>query len=421
VGLSVADRYSARDGRPLKLWDVATGRAKGPGLEGKHSVDGLIAFSSNGRWLASVTGTTIVLWDAESGRVVDTVERDGTIVALSFLSDSNILMSVNESRVDRENASLNLWDAEPVRESVALQGHSASISGLEFSADGKTMVSASRDRAVKTWDAVSGRERNSTTLPGGSYPVNAMAYSRDGTTLSLGGGSPYKNPGELSVWRFEQAVQPEILEGHTEPVFAVAFSPDGQMLASGGGIQANEVVNAKSELKLWEARTGTLLRSLEGHFAYVYSVAFRPDGKTLASSGYDGTIRLWETATGRLERTLKEHEESVGSVAFSPDGTLLASASDDRTVKLWDPQAESSRMTLSGHGRGVCCVAFSPDGETLASSDGSEIRLWDPRTGQERSTLGGIVSPVRLITFSPDGRTLASGHADGTIRLWQAR
>lgn len=414
----VTSKYQARDER-LKVWDIKTGALKQPEFDRKYYVANFVAFSSDGRLLASASGRTIVVWDAESGRELQTIEQDGQIIALSFSLDSNTLISANKSRVYGENVTINLWDAESTREWVSLKGHGAPITGLSFSSDGRTLASASGDRVIKLWDVVSGKERTTMSLPGGSHPLKAMSYSRDGTLLALGGGSLYTNPGELKVWKLEKGLQPEGLAGHTEPVFAVAFSPDGQLLASGGGIQANELVNSKSELKLWETKTGQLRHSLEGHFAYVYSVAFKPDGKTLASSGYDGTIRLWDTQSGQLKMTLKEHKGSVGSVAFSPNGKTLASSSNDRTVKLWDPETGEGRKTLKGHSKGVCCVAFSSDGKTLASSDGLDIRLWDPQTGQERATLDGIVSPVRQITFSPDSKTLASGHADGTIRLWK--
>jgi flagellar hook assembly protein FlgD len=129
------------------------------------------------------------------------------------------------------------------------------------------------------------------------------------------------------------------------------------------------------------------------------------------------TIKLWEVATGQEVRTFKANTETVWSVAFSPDGKLLASGSDDKTVKLWEVATGQEVRTLKGHTRAVTSVVFSPDGKLLASGSYREIKLWDVATGQEVRTLRPT-NWVFSVAFSPDGRLLASGSKDETIKLW---
>jgi len=200
--------------------------------------------------------------------------------------------------------------------------------------------------------------------------------------------------------------------GHISPVTSVAFSPDGKTIASGS--EDNTII-------LWDAATGEVRRQLKGHTNMVTSVAFSPDGKTIASGSYDDTIILWDAATGEMKRQLKGHSSGVTSIAFSPDGKTIASGNGDGTIILWDAATGEIRRQLKGHTWDVSSVAFSPDGETIASGscDGTII-LWDAATGEMKRQLKGHTNWVQRVAFSPDGSTIASGSDDETIILWDA-
>ncbi|MEG4589387.1 AAA-like domain-containing protein [Microcoleus sp. MOSTC5] len=200
------------------------------------------------------------------------------------------------------------------------------------------------------------------------------------------------------------------LEGYSNSVFSVAFSPDGKTLASASG---------DNTIKLWNLQTGKPIATLTGHSLLVRSVAFSPDGKTLASASADNTIKLWNLQTGKPIATLTGHRNEVTSIAFSPDGKTLASASADNTIKLWNLQTQKNIKTLRGHSSAVNNVAFSPDGLTLAAASADKtIKLWNLQTQKELATFNGDSSFVNSVAWSPDGKTLAAANADNTIKLW---
>src|SRR6266849_9894834 len=112
----------------------------------------------------------------------------------------------------------------------------------------------------------------------------------------------------------------------------------------------------------------------------VPTIAFSPDGRTLASGSYDGSIKLWEVASGTLLWT-GWHADSIYNVAFAPDGSLLASGGNDATVRLWDRQSGTHLQTLS-HPDPVYAITWSPDGRLLASGGlAGQIRVWGIRIG----------------------------------------
>jgi hypothetical protein len=220
-------------------------------------------------------------------------------------------------------------------------------------------------------------------------------------------------PDELTDFEIEE-VKDLIPDDRPEPAKIDSFSPGDQFTHSRG---TDHAFNYRPV-----GDGHPVVRTLKGHTHWVGSVAFSPNGKFLASGGWDETVKLWSVSDGSLVRTLKEHTYSVSSVAFSPDGELLASGSSDKTIKLWGVSDGRLVHTLEGHTDWVWSVAFSPDGEFLASgSSDKTIKLWRVSDGSLVRTLEGHTDSVRSVAFSPDGELLASGSDDNTIRLWPVR
>jgi WD40 repeat protein len=229
------------------------------------------------------------------------------------------------------------------------------------------------------------------------------------------------------------AARPEIavLSAHTGQVVSVAFSPDGKTLAT---------ATFDHTVQLWDVATGRQIgEPITSNNGNTGSMTFSRDGKTLATgSDADGTVRLWDVATGhRIGHTLPGRAGPGPSLAFSLNGKTLASGSSDGTV-LWDvATGHQIGSLLPSHSGFVVSVAFSPDGKTLATalnppeqpiqegktpatgSENGAIRLWDVATGgQIGGPLTGHTGSVSSVAFSPASKILASGYGDGAIRLW---
>ena len=235
----------------------------------------------------------------------------------------------------------------------------------------------------------------------------------------------------MQLWDAETGQHKTTLAGQGEYLRSVAFSPDGNTLASGS---LDNTVWLR-DTTTWKPRT--ILRK---YTERVTSIAFSSDGGTLATGGGwpNNRVRLWDTGTGRSKAVLGGHSEGVSSIAFSPASNTLATAGYDNTsgdsrynrIRLWDTDTGQLKTTLLGHTTSILSIAFSPDGKTLAtaggwsgnssSSSGQDIaiRLWYPDTGRLKATLIGATHSVRAIAFSLDGTILAAGIRDRNIQLW---
>ncbi|KAH7338688.1 WD40-repeat-containing domain protein [Rhizoctonia solani] len=210
---------------------------------------------------------------------------------------------------------------------------------------------------------------------------------------------------------------PLVHKGHTGNVLSVAFAPDGKSVAS---------CSWDKTIRIWDAYNSCLIgEPLTGHTGFVNSVSYSPLADIIVSGSGDETIRLWDTNTHQqIGEPLKGHTHYVNSVVFSPDGSLIASGSTDQTVLVWDvKQRRPTSKPFKGHVDRVRSVVFFPDGTRIASgsSDG-KIRIWDVEHGQ--SVVGPLLghsTAVESVAVSPDGSQVISGSYDRTLRLWDTR
>ena len=407
-----------------RLWDVQTG-------ELLHTLTGELLQILTGHtqgiasWALSPDGTmiasegfdnTIRLWDLQREELLLTLAGH-LLLGVAFRPDGNVIVSIGYEAI-------RLWDVQTGELLHTLTGDMRSIESIALSPDGATLASLYWDDTIHLWDVQTGTQIRTLTGHWHWRDVHSVAFSPDGTTLASGDGD------KIRLWDVHTSTQIRTLTGHTTTLtghttediesISIAFSPDGTTLASGSD---------EGPVHLWDVQTGTQIHRLTGHTDSVESVAFSPDGTTLASGDGGGRIRLWDVQTGTQIHRLTGHTEGINSVAFSPDGNIIASGSEDQTIRLRDVQTGAylrlitvppRSLSLRRLGR-INSVAFSPDGNIIASGgqgitktdwSGGPIGLWDVETGELLQILTGdthCAARVESVAFSPDGTILASG------------
>lgn len=331
---------------------------------------------------------------------------------MEFKQDSKGIVSVDYSKDGRYILSghvdhtIRLWDIQSGSNTKMLKGHTGNFSMTDgvggpkvaFSPDNKYFVSGGEDRKVKIWDLSTGNEIK--TLSGLTRQVASIKVSPDGKYIIASGG-------KAKIWEIPTGAELREFDSKYQP-FSLAFSGDSKkvLLGMGGG-----------DINLWDIETGRVIYKITGQsamFAWPSALDFSPDGRYFLSGSFKKVIKIWDTTTGSVLRVLKGHGGTYGtsSAVFSPDGKIILSGGlSDAKIKLWDVSTGAELKTLEGHlftGLfGVNAVAFSPDGKRFVSGGDASVRLWDTATGKEIALMVGF-NDGEWIVITSDGYYNAS-------------
>lgn len=291
----------------------------------------------------------------------------------------------------------------------------------------KAKQPSNEERAVlRNWIAAGAKDDSTSvkiTLPAikprlaPAAPVAAVAYHPNGKILAAAGNQ------EVRLIEVTKGELVGSLTGQTGLVTALAFSRDGKYLAAASGS-----TGSVGEVRFYNVPASGLpdskpLLLLAGHRDLILDLAWSPDSKTLASSGYDRLIKLWEVPSGKELHSLKDHSDSVYALGFSTNGQLLASAAADRAVKVWDVSSGTRLYTLGEATDWLYALAWSPQGNQLAAAGvDKSIRAWEANAdgGKLIHSVFAHDGSITRLVYAPDGKTLYSVSEDKTFKAWDA-
>jgi WD40 repeat protein/tRNA A-37 threonylcarbamoyl transferase component Bud32 len=308
-----------------------------------------------------------------------------------------------------------LWRVSHTKAQQTLSGHTEFVTSVACSPDGRLLASGADDRTVRLWDARTGQAIHSDMRHQGR--IYGLAFSPDSRLLASG-----SDEGTVKLW--DTAIGAPVRTFQTPLwVWTVCFRPDGKQLAAALGAweRGGAYQRFPGEVRVWNVANGQLVHTLQGHKVPVKTVAYAPDGLTLADGSEDRTVTVWDTQTGKTLRTLAQ-PANVQSVTFSPDGTRLACALLNGTVRVWNTKTNKEIGTLYRHRFDVHRVCFSPDGTLLATAgQDRSVKVWDAQTHQELFRFQDLGVPAFSLAFTPDGGGLLAPAAGNTVRLLDLR
>ncbi len=359
---------------------------------------------------ASTDGTARV-WKVGSrgGLLLLLSGHHNKVTSVSFSRNASFLITGSTDRTAR------VWSATGGDSLALLAGHRDSVTSARFSRDDRLVVTGSKDGTVRFWDP----RVQPLLVPIQRFrrPVPAARYLGDRIVVAPPGALDVAVSADGTAWATVRGRTVVVHRGSSTRRFSVpqaaggiALSPDGETVA---------VMFRRGIARLYSA-DGRPVRTLHGGRGALLRTDFSPDGRLLAAGSTDKTAKLWDVRSGRLLREFKHHTDDVMSARFSRDGLLLVTASRDHDAIIWDVRSGHLLNVLRVHFGNVSDAAFSPSGRWVVTAGPGKAGLFDASTGVLEFLLQGHERPgLTSASFSPDGRRILTSGWDGTVRSWK--
>ncbi|GAB2809054.1 hypothetical protein GCM10027043_05310 [Ferruginibacter profundus] len=403
------------DDKTVKIWNTRTGgllcnfaNLKGMATSASFSPDGKkIIIGQAEMEGAHYTNSIAILIDVETGKSILQLKGHKDLINyVEFSSDGKRIVSA------AGDGTVIVWNAYN-GDSIAIFHHKDLVKSAHFSHDGKKLLTASRDNTARVWDIV--KKKELFALIGHSNVVSSAEFSPDENkivTASL--------DSTIIIWDARSGKALNTLKGHTAYCRMANFSPDGKYIISASDDDIP---------KIWDADNGRLLYNLNKEGYRVdkkekadgqdfISAKFSPDSKYAATTSYDGYIRIWDTKNGKLIHRLEGHKGYISSINFSFDSLYLLSSSFDLSCKLWDLNSGENIQTFEGHSNITKFCSFSPDGQFILGTSFQTVKVWDSESGKLLYDLDGKNGIISSSQFSTDGQFIATVSNNGRLKIW---
>jgi WD40 repeat protein len=430
---------TASSDKTLHLWDGATGKPLGRPFAHEAEVTGA-GFSVDGQRIVSVSNDkTARIWyvpqpgEFEDGGVEPIrgrgsgvpvgkpLRHDDEISAANFSPDGQRIITASHDKTARVWHIPQRWE---ISDTVEIPGgwwsglpageplrHEAEVLGASFSADGKFIATASRDRTARVWLAESTEpvaERFRHRDGSGRAEVLAASFSTDGRRIVTA-----STDTTARIWNVENGQQVGQTLHHAAAVVAAGFSPDGRQIVTASRDQT---------ARIWDAESGQSIGDAMRHQGEVAAASFNPDGQRIVTASHDNTARVWDARTGKPISEPMRHDSKVVAASFRFDGQRVVTASSDQTARIWDAASGKPLGEALRHEGSVNAARFSEDGQRIvtASSD-KTIRVWNAESGKPIGKPLRHEGAVNMANFNADGRLIVSASQDATARVWEAK
>lgn len=300
-------------------------------------------------------------------------------------------------------------DAERKQAADTLTKAHLAVRTAAFSADGSLVLLGAEDGQVYAFGTERGADAG--VIPAHAKPVVAIG----GSGVSLASDGTMRTAPWLPTWKLQTVIEPtEAAKPPVDRVLALAFSPDGKILASGGGIPSRD-----GELVLWNASDGALLREISGaHSDTVFDLAYTSDGALLASCAADKFARVFDAKTGKLVRSFEGHTNHVLGVAWNRTGRTLATSGADDVIKVWSLESGQQIRTIPGFTKQATALRYvGYDASFAVAAGGVPVRVV-AEGGNVVRNFDSAGTFMYDLSLSADGQTLVAGGLDGVLRLW---